>query len=102
VRLLIGVAVVWSATICVDHHFSLHPNVSEDGHRRATALDFNEARIILHSIAAVTDDSSVVHDDAGVSVRLVRVGCNDDVSWHSVAHGNFPEAAVMQQTGVKD
>jgi len=77
-------------------------DVSKCNHCRPTALDFQNAGIILHPLTTVADDPPVVHDDAGVSVRSARVGCDDNVSGRSLAHGHLLESFVMRQGTPKD
>ena len=75
----------------------LYSNVSKEYRRRLTALDFHEAGIILHPLTAVADNPPVVHDNAGVSRRLIPVGCNDDIPGRGFTHGNLIESFVMGQ-----
>jgi hypothetical protein len=75
----------------------LYSNVAEEGDRRAFALDFDEAGVIPHALAAVADDSSIVHDDAGVSRRRLPAGLDDDVAGGGFSHVYWLETGVMCQ-----
>ncbi len=59
-------------------------------------MDFHETGINLQSVAAVTDDSPVVHHDTGVSVRK-RSGLKHDVARGGTAHRHLQEPAIMQE-----
>jgi len=87
----------------VDFHQTVvvpETNVTEGGHRRVTALNFREAGIILHPLAAIADNPPMVYDNAGVSVRpLPPARTNDDISGRSLTHGDLVKSFVMRQRG---
>jgi len=64
-------------------------NVMEDDKVRALALEFQKAGVVPHSLIAVTDDPSVAHDDAGVTVAgFLPAGFDEDVAGRGLAHGD--------------
>ena len=71
--------------------------------RPSGSLDFQKAGIILHALAAVADNPSMVHDDAGVTrSRFFPAGFDDDVAGRGFTHGDLREPFVMQQGIPKD